>query len=509
MANRMTDDEMIKKIEELFPYLSRSTGENISMIESGINCSWIGEDNQTLLHVLFDKIYHNEDRCTLFAAALLSLKVDPNAISNIYGGTFIHTAIFSGYSTLTIQTLISIACKRGFNINIQNRYGNTILHSLIMDSDFSGKSILKLYDLARKNGFNPNILNGDGFSILELFEASISTSDNRTSSELRQLKENIEIDNENELKKRYASYEKFGRIMNFSDFETSPTVGREQEVEKLGIALCQKNKSAILIGESGVGKTSIVEQLAYNIKNGYVPSVLKNKIILEISPSELVAGKKYVGDFEETIKELVEMCIENDIILFIDEIHTLFGTGSHSNSDVDMAQMLKRYLGRTPLKIIGTTTELEYNKYFYSDALKRRFSVIEVNELDRDRLKCVIEKELIDLGVEYLISPERMLETNLCDVLLDLTQSKNLLFGETARNPDLVIGVIRSAYAKALYDECTELDETHIKYGIDECTHLKELAKEEAVDSLELLEKKNQNQKQKKKIIPFNIGMKI
>ena len=500
MTRAMSDEEVMSKIEELFQYLNSSSDYNIKMIESGIDCSWIGKENQTLLHILFSKVHSNYEKCIKFASVLLTLKVDPNTISDAYGGTFIQTAIEAGYPASTIYMLISLACKRGLNVNVQNKNGNTFLHSLIEDSNCSGYNILKIFNLIRNNGFDPEILNNDGLDILELFEASSTVYDNRTSKEFHELKRYVEEEIEKENRKKIETLENFGTVMNLIDFVNPPTVGRELEVEKLGIAMCQKNKSAILIGDSGVGKTSIVDQFAYDIQNDRVPSILRNKLILEVSPSELIAGKSYVGDFEKVLKELVEVCLDNDVILFIDEIHTLFGTGSHSNSNVDMAQILKKYLGRTPLKIIGTTTKDEYFKYFHGDALRRRFSVIEVKELEIEKLRQVIEKEIVDLGNDYLISPEKLLNTNSIDILLDLTGSKNLVYGNTSRNPDLVIGIIRSAYAKALYDESLEINCSHIEYGINECEALKERAKEEAIESLN---SEFKVEKKKSKIIPF------
>ena len=466
-----------------------------------MNYSWIGNENQTVLHLLFSELHEDEDKCVQFANALLNLKVDPNVTSCLYGGTFVHTAIYKGYSARTIYTLINLACRRNLDVNIQNKQGDTVLHSLITHSDCSGYNVLKVYDLVKSKGFNYNILNAEGLSVLDLFEASTVCNPKRTKLDIQEFKRKINELKEKKFIETCKDLEVFGVVMNLIKYNTSPTVGREYEVEKLGIALCQKNRSVMLIGDSGVGKTAIVEQFAYDIQNNNVPRALRDKIILEVSPTELVAGKNYVGDFEKIIKDLVNMCLENDVILFIDEIHTLFGTGSHSNSKVDMAQMLKKYLGRTSLKVIGTTTNNEFDKYFYSDALKRRFTVIDVKELDREKLERVIEKEMVDLGNEYMISSDRILGTNVIDVLLDLTDRKNLVYGDTSRNPDLAISIVQTAFAKALYDEADEINSDHIEYSINECGNLKEHAKEEAIDNLNYDCKAD---KQMRKIIPFN-----
>ena len=504
--DKTPEGELLRRIEELFPYIKLTYNETEKLVETGINYTWMGDENQTVLHLLFSKKHDNDDKCIQFANALLNLKVDPNAMSNSYHGSFIQTAIYSGYSSRVISTLINLACKKGLLVNAQNKHGDTILHSLIFESECSGQDFLKLYDLLSSKGFNHNILNADGLNVLDAFEQSTILYKGRSIQEVQEFKRKLEEEKEKEFLNVCNDLEDFGTVMNLMNFNTRPTIGREYEVEKLGVALCQKNKSALLIGESGVGKTAIVEQLAYDIQNGDVPRALKNRIILEVAPSELVAGKHFVGDFEKIVKELIDICLDNDVILFIDEIHTLFGTGSHSNSKVDMAQMLKKYLGRTPLKIIGTTTSEEFHNYFYNDALKRRFSIIDVKELDRERLAYVIEKEISDLSNDYFISSDRIFSSNLIEVLLDLTERTNLVFGDTSRNPDLVIGIIRSAFAKAVYDDSDELDSSHIEYGINECVSLKEKAKEEAIDNLDY----NCNEvKHRQKVIQFKTKLNV
>ena len=143
-----------------------------------------------------------------------------------------------------------------------------------------------------------------------------------------------------------------------------PVVGREAETERLVRILSRKTKNnPCLIGEAGVGKTAIVEGLALRISEGRVPEILKNKKIYSVDLTSMVAGAKYRGDFEERIKNIVNEAVKNkDVILFIDEIHTIVGAGAAEGA-IDAANILKPQLSRAELQLIGATTFKEYHKY--------------------------------------------------------------------------------------------------------------------------------------------------
>lgn len=162
--------------------------------------------------------------------------------------------------------------------------------------------------------------------------------------------------------------------------------GRDKELNELIEALCKKDKSnAILIGEAGVGKTAIVEALAEKINKDQVPEYLKNKQIIELTISSIVSGTRYRGDFEEKIEKIINEFESNeDLILFIDEIHTIVGAGGAEGA-IDASNILKPYLARNKIKCIGATTINEYNKTISKDkALNRRFQIIKVNEPTKD-----------------------------------------------------------------------------------------------------------------------------
>ena len=171
-----------------------------------------------------------------------------------------------------------------------------------------------------------------------------------------------------------------------------PVIGRDEQIDQLIQVLLRKNKNnPLLVGEAGVGKTAIVEELARRIAIGNIPYKLKNKQIYSISMSSLVAGTKYRGEFEEKLNNLIkEVILNGNIILFIDEIHTLMGAGGAEGA-IDASNILKPYLARGDLHVIGATTISEYNKLIVKDkALDRRFKKIYIDEANTDMIKNIL-----------------------------------------------------------------------------------------------------------------------
>ena len=165
------------------------------------------------------------------------------------------------------------------------------------------------------------------------------------------------------------------------DGKIDPIIGREQEIERVIEILCRKNKNnPVLIGEAGVGKSAVVDGLALAIASGNVPDLLKNKTIFSLELGGLMAGTKYRGELEERLKQVIDYITNNkDIIVFIDEIHTLVRVGG-DKGEVNPADMLKPYLARGEFQTIGATTTEEYRKYIEKDkALERRFQPVMVN----------------------------------------------------------------------------------------------------------------------------------
>jgi ATP-dependent Clp protease ATP-binding subunit ClpC len=169
------------------------------------------------------------------------------------------------------------------------------------------------------------------------------------------------------------------------DGKLDPVIGRKHEIYRVIEILSRRTKNnPVLIGKSGVGKTAIVEELANEIANGNVPEILKNKRVLALDLSGLVAGTKYRGEFEKRLKALVDEIIaaQRNIILFIDELHTLAEAGEATGA-IDAADILKPALARGELQVVGATTLEEYQKYVEKDqTLERRFQPVIIEEPD-------------------------------------------------------------------------------------------------------------------------------
>jgi ATP-dependent Clp protease ATP-binding subunit ClpB len=185
----------------------------------------------------------------------------------------------------------------------------------------------------------------------------------------------------------YNSLNKYARNLNIlaSEGKLDPVIGRDEEIRRVLQILTRRTKNnPILIGEPGVGKTAIAEGLAHRIISGDVPENLKSKQIFSLDMGALIAGAKYRGEFEERLKAVIKEVIssEGEVILFIDEIHTLVGAGATEGA-MDAANIIKPALARGELRAIGATTLKEYQKYFEKDkALERRFQIVIIDEPD-------------------------------------------------------------------------------------------------------------------------------
>ena len=215
-----------------------------------------------------------------------------------------------------------------------------------------------------------------------------------------------------------------------------PVIGREKEINRLIEILCRRTKNnPILIGEAGVGKTAIVEELANRIASGEVPANLENKKIISLDMATVVSGTKYRGEFEERMQKILkEITNEGDIILFIDEIHTLVGAGGAEGA-IDASNILKPALARGTIKCIGATTIQEYKKYIEQDkALDRRFQQITIEEPNKEGTIDILKKlKPIYEHYHHVIIPDILLEQ-----LVDLTNK----YIHNRHNPDKSIDIL-------------------------------------------------------------------
>lgn len=276
------------------------------------------------------------------------------------------------------------------------------------------------------------------------------------------------------------------KILTNKIFYTEPIIGRTNELKEIMIALATNNKNPILVGPSGVGKSVIVNELAYLIQNNKAPNFLKSKKIIQLNVSDFILNTKYRGELEERFNKIIDTAKEENAILFIDEIHTIIGAGTSEGDRLNVSEMLKPVLDSEDIKVIGTTTNEEYINFFETTALKRRFEKININEPDDILLSSIIRKTFIDYFNNTNISAleiENYLDITI-EELIKLTNKKNRTYNDIENNPSLVISIIDKAFAesKLLDNEYLTID--NIIYGINSCNRLYNTPKETTINNL-------------------------
>ena len=240
-----------------------------------------------------------------------------------------------------------------------------------------------------------------------------------------------------------------------------PVVGRDREITRAVQILARRSKNnPVLVGEPGVGKTAVAEGLAIQLERGQVPGMLKNKRIVALDIPAMLAGTKYRGDFEERVKSVLrDVKRAGDVILFVDELHTIIGAGSAEGA-IDAANILKPALGRGEVQIIGATTSEEYRRHIEKDpALERRFQPVRVEEPDRETtltmlrsLRPMLERHhgvhiedtalsaAVDLSVRYI--HDRYLPDKAIDLLDEAAAAERVAGRAGSIGPETVAGVV-------------------------------------------------------------------
>ena len=266
-------------------------------------------------------------------------------------------------------------------------------------------------------------------------------------------------------KSKVSILKSYGENFSEKNYITNPAIGREEEIKQLVLILLTPEKSAILTGKPGVGKTAIVEGLAYRIKLGNVPNTLKNYQIIKVNTSALLGVDPDTG--ESKIQILIdELKSYSNLILFIDEIHTLMGNGSES---LDFANMFKPALDRGDIKVIGATTDDEYERYILRDkAFVRRFQRVSVSEPTREQVIAIcmgtlpkIEKQT---GAKLLY--DSYVKQKIMAFLTDLTSEYRRIYEIGSRYPDITLTLLQQAFSYAIYNNRTEVNIFDIEKAI-------------------------------------------
>ncbi|MDE5538930.1 MAG: AAA family ATPase, partial [Bacilli bacterium] len=291
---------------------------------------------------------------------------------------------------------------------------------------------------------------------------------------------------------------KYGNLLTSKEFAHNPLIGRKKEMRKMCALLMDEEKSLIIHGKPGVGKTALINGLAYNIIEGTAPTPLKDAKIIEITGTEIVSGCKLVGMIEERMQEILDevMRIDN-AILFIDEIHTLIGLGAGSNDNNDVSNILKPYLGNGGIKIIGATTTEEYKKIIESGAFARRFNGEEI-PIPTERevleiLQALITRYKETKNIGFFKSHEE--EQAILNLIIEFSNRKNpnVVLNKELYNPDLALTILRNGYNFAMLDNLGALDVHHLIEGVESMDYYRERAKQEFKEKALALTRTNSN----------------
>lgn len=312
-----------------------------------------------------------------------------------------------------------------------------VINSAIEDCEEKKEKLNSIYL------FRALIEEGEGIAIRLLYSMNINLDKlyDETNNTSKRLNQKLEIVN-------------IGKNLNEIVDMQELVIGREKEINLIIETLIRKNKNnPLLVGDAGVGKTAIVEELVRRIKNKNVPFSLQNKKIIMLEMGSLVAGTKYRGEFEEKLTKIIKELENNpEIILFIDEIHSMVNAGGAEGA-INASDILKPYLARGKIKVIGATTTLEYNKYILKDkALNRRFELIKVLEPSLDETEDILKKIKGSFEKHYNI---KISNKNIKDIIK--YTNKYIL---DRKNPDKSIDILDSVCAMK---EVNEISKTKLE----------------------------------------------
>ena len=268
----------------------------------------------------------------------------------------------------------------------------------------------------------------------------------------------------------YSIINRYGDNFTSKTYITNPAIGREEELKKLILVLLTPDKSAILTGKPGIGKTAIVEGLAYKIQKDEVPDALKGYEIVKIDTQALVGTVKDTGDTR--VQALIdEIKTKEKFILFVDEIHTLIN--SNSDNALDFANMFKTGLGRGDIKVIGATTSNEYERYILKDkAFVRRFTKIEVEEPGREMTIKILMGTLpkIEKNMNAKLAYTSFIQEKIMAFIVDITKEFNRVYETEGRYPDIALTLLTQAFSEAVFDNKQIVTIEHIEKAIKNST---------------------------------------
>ena len=251
-----------------------------------------------------------------------------------------------------------------------------------------------------------------------------------------------------------------GEVLTAKNYITNPAIAREEEIKKLIMILLTPEKSGLLVGKAGIGKTAIVEGLAYRIQKNDVPDNLKGYRVIKVSSSALIGNIEIDGREEMVINVFAEEVKKmSKVMIFIDEIHTLIG--SKSSGPMDLANILKPLIDRGDAKLIGATTTMEYYTYIIRDrAFLRRFEKIDVLEPDEETTTKILIESLPKMekqtGIKFKYKD--FVAKQIIESIVSATSEYKRIYGLAAMYPDVAFSVLSQAFSQALFQNRQEVE---------------------------------------------------
>lgn len=255
--------------------------------------------------------------------------------------------------------------------------------------------------------------------------------------------------------------ERYGEDLTAKAYITDPAIARDSEIKQIILTLLTPEKSALLVGKPGIGKTAIIEGLAYRIQKGLVPDALKGWSIIKVNITSLIGSTQSAGQTENRIDLLVKELSQRDkTILFVDETHLLV----NKDGGLDFANMLKAGLDRGTIKMIGATTTEEYETYILRDrAFLRRFLKIDVQEADKETCVKILmgtyPKLEVQLGIRIGYQP--FIIQKIMAFIVEMTDEYKRVYEVASRYPDICLTIVANAFTYALYDNTNVVSIKH------------------------------------------------
>ena len=286
--------------------------------------------------------------------------------------------------------------------------------------------------------------------------------------------------------------EKYGENLTLVKYITNPAIARDKELKELVMVLLTPEKSACLVGKPGIGKTAIVEGLAYRMQMNDMPNALKGYSVYKISTPSLIGTTDGENKVVALVNELKGM---DKVIIFIDEIHMLIG--ARGEGPMDLANMFKEGLSRGTVKLIGATTVDEYERYILRDkAFVRRFERIDISEPTQEMCVQILMRTLpkIEIQTGVRLNYTNFIKEKIMKFIVNMTSEYKRVYEISSRYPDIALTILRQAFSQALYENRTTIGMKNIYDAINSTKAVypdvikKELVKFKEIFAKELLE---------------------